>query len=54
MPLLADLQNVLRMVLNDNRGNTLTEALSLGIEQSVIHYLNAIKQPDDGKEKEHG
>lgn len=38
----ADIQHVLRMVLNDNRGNTLTEALGLGIESSVLHYLKQI------------
>ena len=38
-----DLQHTLRMVLNDNRGQTLTEALTLGIEASVEHYLRALK-----------
>ena len=39
-----DLQHTLRMVLNDNRGQSLTEALTLGIEFSVEHYLRAIEQ----------
>ena len=38
-----DLQHTLRMVLNDNRGQTLTEALTLGIEASVEHYLRALE-----------
>jgi len=37
-----DLFHVLRMVLNENRGNVLTEALGLGIEQAVMFYLSRL------------
>ena len=37
-----DLQNVMRMVLPENKGNVLTEAMMLGIEASILHYLKNI------------
>lgn len=37
-----DLQHVMRMVLPENKGNVMTEALMMGIEASIIHYLKAI------------
>ncbi len=39
-----DLTNVLNMVLADNRGNSLTEALCLGIERSVLLYVGKIEE----------
>lgn len=33
------------MVLLDNKGNTLTEALCMGVEASLFHYLRAICPP---------
>ena len=38
-----DLTHVLNMVLLDNKGNTLTEALVIGIERSVLMYLGNIE-----------
>lgn len=38
-----DLTHVLNMVLLDNKGNTLTEALVIGIERSVLMYIGNIE-----------
>jgi hypothetical protein len=37
-----DLQHVMTMVLLDNKGQVLTEAMCLGIEASVFHYLRVL------------
>lgn len=41
-----NIPHVLKTVLNDNRGQVLTEALCLGIEQCVLFYLNSLKQAE--------
>lgn len=38
-----DLQHVLDMVLLDNKGSVLTEALVIGIGQSVLMYIGNIE-----------
>lgn len=38
-----DVSHVLNMVLLDNKGNTLTEALVIGIERSVLMYIGNIE-----------
>lgn len=43
-----DLTHVLRMVLNDNMGQRITEALMIGIDESVHHYLAAIQNSTNG------
>ena len=43
-----DLTHVLRMVLNDNMGQRITEALIIGIDESVHHYLSAVTHATNG------
>lgn len=43
-----DLTHVLRMVLNDNVGQRITEALIIGIDQSVHYYLGEIQNSTKG------
>lgn len=43
-----DLTHVLRMVLNDNMGQRITEALIIGIDESVHHYLSAVQGSTQG------
>lgn len=43
-----DLTHVLRMVLNDNMGQRITEALIIGIDESVHHYLAEIQNSTNG------
>lgn len=42
MSINQDYTHVLRMILNENKGNVLTEALCFGIEHSFVHYVEAI------------
>ena len=43
-----DLTHVLRMVLNDNMGQRITEALIIGIDVSVHQYLGAVQHSTNG------
>jgi len=43
-----DLTHVLRMVLNDNMGQRITEALIIGIDVAVHHYLGAVQNSMGG------
>lgn len=43
-----DLAHVLRMVLNDNMGQRITEALIIGIDEAVHHYLGAVQNSKCG------
>lgn len=43
-----DLSHVLRMVLNDNTGQRITEALIIGIDESVHYYLGEIENSTKG------
>lgn len=43
----ANVSHVLRMVLAENKGQVLTEALILGIDQSVLYYLNAVENSEN-------
>ena len=35
-----NLKHVLRMVLGDNKGQVLTEAMCLGLESAIVFYMN--------------
>jgi hypothetical protein len=41
-----DALHVVAMVLNDNRGNTLTEALCIGIRNTIEFYLNDLTRAE--------
>ena len=43
-----DVGQIMNMILRENRGNVLTEALCVGIETAAVFYCNKIK---DGAEK---
>lgn len=55
-----NLSHVLNMVLYENKGQVLTEALIVGIERCVAHYMNAVESNEKaavdaaGKENKHG
>lgn len=38
----GDFEHIFRMVLNDNRGNVITEAMVLGLEATIIHYIKQL------------
>lgn len=40
----ADIKHVINMVISDNKGQVLTEALCIGIEQSIVHYCTRIQE----------
>jgi len=43
----GDLRHVMRMVLLDNKQCLLTEALMMGIEESIVMYLKSVTQKED-------
>jgi hypothetical protein len=51
-----DLVHVMRMVFPENKGNILTEAMMMGLEQSILHYLRVVTKPESqpGVEVENG
>lgn len=49
-----DLVHVMRMVLIENKGNVLTDALCFGIEGSVLAYLKVLPEPVGADKTESG
>lgn len=41
-----NLTNVLRMVLADNKGQVLTEALCFGMEHMIVSHMRVIEQAE--------
>jgi hypothetical protein len=44
----GDLRHVMRMVLLDNKDCKMTEALMLGIEESIVLYLKSVTHSEPG------
>jgi hypothetical protein len=40
---MGDIEHILAMVLNQNRGNVLTEALCVGISKTVASYYSQLQ-----------
>lgn len=43
----GDLRHVMRMVFLDNKQCLLTEALMMGIEESIVMYLKSVTHKED-------
>ena len=49
-----NLTHVLRMVLGENKGQVLTEAMILGLEASITFYMNRITQSETAAVQSNG
>ena len=39
-----DVRNIANMVLRENRGNVLTEAMCIGLQETIVFYCEQIKK----------